>query len=504
MIVSMKPHTTGIIKVVNPVGTVVTVHSDDETVIEPPDDSVIHENCDEALFRPVVAPKPHLFIESKQQTTNKLNLKAQKRLNEKVKSETIATVNNGSQNTRRVSCKSDLIKVSQTNVENINFDHVPSKFETKNNRPQIQNSTATDVIIDSLPTKNIELPVPVAKKMKTKSKITSVSEKKTENVVITAPLHEEIPKYKADVNVKVNTAKADKAALKALITTPDLMENIDIFDFPLTKVKDNDVKDKNDTTLIIEGEYVKQDVYHDARDTEEIISDCKEEGKPKKKTFKPQKYQGLQPEEIVFPTEEEKNLNKKLRKPKTKLGVRLSKGKDSFDNTEKDSENVSLPVTTVPSKKSWSSIVSSKPIESDKNSDISKKSLSTLDFAEPDSIDNIDVELPKKSYSTVAKQHLFEIDPNEDVCDSDILQPEKVFKSNDVKSTEECNLRVDNKISDDEKQENVSSQAETTESDDSSKVIAMDTEEDSCQPDTGKSKQSLEKGIKRKPKKKKR
>lgn len=50
----MKP---AVAKVVNPLGTVVNVHSDDDNDIEPIEEDVIHENCDEALFRPVVASK---------------------------------------------------------------------------------------------------------------------------------------------------------------------------------------------------------------------------------------------------------------------------------------------------------------------------------------------------------------------------------------------------------------------------------------------------------------
>lgn len=50
----MKP---AVAKVVNPLGTVVNVHSDEDTDLELYEETVIHENCDEALFRPVVAPK---------------------------------------------------------------------------------------------------------------------------------------------------------------------------------------------------------------------------------------------------------------------------------------------------------------------------------------------------------------------------------------------------------------------------------------------------------------
>ncbi|KAL3267343.1 hypothetical protein HHI36_011474, partial [Cryptolaemus montrouzieri] len=68
VIISMKPLATPVAKVVNPLGTVVTIQSDEETEKEQCEDAVIHENCDEALFRPIVAPKPILFSEGKPRT----------------------------------------------------------------------------------------------------------------------------------------------------------------------------------------------------------------------------------------------------------------------------------------------------------------------------------------------------------------------------------------------------------------------------------------------------
>ncbi|XP_017773235.1 PREDICTED: breast carcinoma-amplified sequence 3 homolog isoform X2 [Nicrophorus vespilloides] len=63
VIVAMKPHNSGgVAKVVNPLGMVVTVQSDDELEVEPPEE-IIHENCDEALFRPVIASKAIVFAE---------------------------------------------------------------------------------------------------------------------------------------------------------------------------------------------------------------------------------------------------------------------------------------------------------------------------------------------------------------------------------------------------------------------------------------------------------
>ncbi|XP_066246460.1 breast carcinoma-amplified sequence 3 homolog [Euwallacea similis] len=53
-----------IAKVVNPLGTVVTVYSDEDEEIPPHEDIVIYENCDETLFRPLVTPKSVSYVRS--------------------------------------------------------------------------------------------------------------------------------------------------------------------------------------------------------------------------------------------------------------------------------------------------------------------------------------------------------------------------------------------------------------------------------------------------------
>lgn len=67
MIVSLKnqQHSASVAKVVNPLGTVVTVRTDDEDdgAELRSEDLVIHENCDEALFRPVVGSKSLHYAE---------------------------------------------------------------------------------------------------------------------------------------------------------------------------------------------------------------------------------------------------------------------------------------------------------------------------------------------------------------------------------------------------------------------------------------------------------
>ncbi|XP_045480086.1 breast carcinoma-amplified sequence 3 homolog isoform X2 [Harmonia axyridis] len=68
VIVSMKPQATPVAKVVNPLGTVVTIHSDAETEKEQFEESIIHENCDETLFRPIIVSKPIVHTDGKPHT----------------------------------------------------------------------------------------------------------------------------------------------------------------------------------------------------------------------------------------------------------------------------------------------------------------------------------------------------------------------------------------------------------------------------------------------------
>lgn len=68
MLVSIKHNAHIVAKVVNPLGTVVTVPNDQEDLSgseEPLEDAVIHENCDEALFRPVVGVRPVVCLQPK-------------------------------------------------------------------------------------------------------------------------------------------------------------------------------------------------------------------------------------------------------------------------------------------------------------------------------------------------------------------------------------------------------------------------------------------------------
>lgn len=67
VLVSIKHNAHIVAKVVNPLGTVVTVPNDQDELSseEPLEDAVIHENCDEALFRPVVGVRPIICLQPK-------------------------------------------------------------------------------------------------------------------------------------------------------------------------------------------------------------------------------------------------------------------------------------------------------------------------------------------------------------------------------------------------------------------------------------------------------
>lgn len=68
MLVSVKHNAHIVAKVVNPLGTVVTIPNDEqEPSEEQPDEVVIHENCDEALFRPVVGARPVVCLQPQEE-----------------------------------------------------------------------------------------------------------------------------------------------------------------------------------------------------------------------------------------------------------------------------------------------------------------------------------------------------------------------------------------------------------------------------------------------------
>lgn len=74
VIVSMKQYGGSVAKVVNPLGTVVTVNLNHDVEYKKPqqqqqEEVVIHENCDEALFRPVIASKSLHYTDNRKKSS---------------------------------------------------------------------------------------------------------------------------------------------------------------------------------------------------------------------------------------------------------------------------------------------------------------------------------------------------------------------------------------------------------------------------------------------------
>lgn len=160
------------------------------------------------------------------------------------------------------------------------------------------------------------------------------------------------------------------------------------------------------------------------------------------------------PEEVCS-SEEEKQLIRKSRKPKTKLGIKISK------------ENLAEPeIVVIPPKKSWNLVAGSKP----------KEKLIDLELPEIESVENLTIKLPPP------KENLVNLDEN--------------LILNEIK--DELNLiKIEQSLDD-----IGSSPADATESDDSSKVLPIINLDDENIP-SEQNVQTTAKGSRRKTKKKK-
>lgn len=417
MIVSVKQHTTGgVAKVVNPLGTVVTLlQSDDDDCQEADrqsEDVVIHENCDEALFRPVVASKTLCVFSEPKIVTNSLPD------TQTAIVETPSLVSTGPKN---------YANKSRSNLTNIRNKSTFNEEESLNSN----------------------------KNHKTKTP------KKAEKAK-SLPQKEVVFDYDSNKSKASKTETLDGALLHQLDSFIDhsIPSHENDFTFEPTS------KTKSD----VDGSKTKSNEWNEM--SYEYTFDENEKQLLSKELFDIENSIKLNYEQYNKMATDEKNdekqMTKRTRKPKTKLGVRLGKTIEPFDVTKSDEEQpiekivVTLPPPSSPSpplcppppttKKSWSSIAAQKPADG-------------------------------------------------------------VVESNNIPALERENapnlLKVGDK-SDDEKQENVSSQSETTESDDSSKVvqlIAMDTEEDAYQAEFTKNEgQAIasKSNGKKKPKKKRR
>ncbi|XP_008191608.1 breast carcinoma-amplified sequence 3 homolog isoform X1 [Tribolium castaneum] len=318
VIVSMKPSST-VAKVVNPLGTVVTVQSDDETTLEQQviEDAVIHENCDEALFRPVVAPKAVFYSETKPKPCPPDHI-----LTKSLEANTevaVKIINHKSNNEKNNRLSSKHIKSRESSPKTKTIKKSCGKIEE--NKTKIKKEDKVQDVLDC--------------------------------VCVDLPQFEDVPMKKSP----------DSSLFESILK------------------------------------------FEDAEDCSEKMTNALN------KTTDP---------EITCSSEEEKLSTRKARKPKTKLGVKITKEK----------ENASLVEIDVPPiKRSWNIVAASKP---------PKEKIIDLDLPEIESVESFAVNKLAK------KENLIDIDV-------------------EVKNDEL--LKIDNKSSDE-----IGSSPDTTESDDSSKV----------------------------------
>lgn len=453
VIVSMKQHAAGVAKVVNPLGTVVTVQSDDETEAEVSEDAIIHENCDEALFRPVVAPKTLVFSDTnkhaKRNITDNIytkNLKLTTEVKYKIPAESTSLATEAKAKTTEATRTKKSHKIKENIKSYVN---------------------KIDVIVST--------PEPVKKPVRAPPVKFSCNSDSTNPL-----LDSDNPKTPFDIlipEIDQITSKEDP-----------IFETDAVDDFSFTKRMDDLKK--------IESDIYKLPPLSDSLTRLEpfgALEEEKVECKKLTKKLKNEKQQAIEKESVSSSEEnvvEEKILTKKPRKPKSKLGVKISNvNKENEENLVKKKTETSCEITLPAPRKSWSSIAASKPKEPEINlSDV----------------ENFTIELPRKT----PKTNLIEADeePSEDILKDNILEPEKLYQSEVKVVTEELGLLKVDKFSDDEKIS--SSQTETTESDDSSKIpaeqVAMDTEEDNYNLVTNPSSLSTQgtKSAKKKSKKK--
>lgn len=450
VIVSLK-HTTTVAKVVNPLGTVVTVQSDEDVEVEPTEE-IIHENCDEALFRPVVTSKAIIFAESSNSQ--------QKNLSHSLQSKSTRLPKTYTEKLHKI----DDLR-NERSVEKYNINKCESEVDSGIEKERSESPLFCDTILINHLSKEIH------------------SSQKNESLN-TTQTHSNNPKGKSIVcNISDTLAEMQFVPL----SEPKKPFNI-VMPPPLEKLEYPRRSESPEEPLIS----LQTPTGSNERPSETIDDDQPLKPIKKERRAKNDRYQGLEQKDIVSSSEEnvveDKTLPKKARKPKTKLGVRITNINKENDEQKDDVSvdfHVSLP------KKSWSSVAASKPTVKD-----------SLEF--PGKTSDVEcITISNTLQSSALKQNIeSESTLSNKSTSSNILEPVKLHYEPKLADNPDL-LKLD-KSSDEEKIE--SSQTETTESDDSSKVlaetVAMDTEEDACQIETVKS--TTCKTNKRKSKKKRR
>lgn len=426
----MKP---AVAKVVNPLGTVVNVHSDDDTDVEICEDIVIHENCDEALFRPMVVPKvlPH---------------------HERTKRYGDHIITKSLESTTEVAVKI-LKKNSNATSPKSQFHELPlhkSKGKEKETSKveKSKNSSATE---------QSNAPKPTKPKSKSESKV---------KIDISDPFID-MPDFKP-----VTESKSLKEAAK--IPIPEPLKEINT-------TLDSGSKDFNFEVQPLDNEdffslenISKVDDFEDVGEREESLmstsskTKSKSKSKSSKETFQCFDDSSTNTSED---TAEEKPLPKKTRKPKAKLGVKIANISKENSKTEKSmdcSAEITLPA---PTKKSWSSVAASKPVAEQLFIDsAAKESDLNLDLPKIEFVEEFTLHLPKKSHAPSVVTDLIDINtPQEEKADREGSNEdieEVICGSTDL-------LKID-KSSDDEKGDTSSSPPEITESDDSGKNATIE------------------------------
>lgn len=409
MIVSVKQHTTGVAKVVNPLGTVVTVQSDDDYEVEVPEDIIIHENCDEALFRPVVASKALLFSEPKI-ITNALPV------TQTAIVETPFLLGGKSSNSSKVLSNFNNKKCATNNKNNFN-----DKSALKTSK-RIDKKLQNEAIKLNKSNTNKQL---TNDECDFDTKPTSISNSTKLQTYDFSDPFDDVSLKKSDCFIEFDYSTSNNK---------DMINNTEVQSSSKNKLDSDNLLLAEDTNIWNEMSYEYTLDENEKQFSKDILN--LEIASSKTKT---DKYQELEKDD----DKKEDKYNKRVRKPKPKIGVKVTKN-EIVEPIKSDDEPIECTFTL---KKTWSSIAASKPKDDLISVDEITEKTEKLDKSETNLIDHQQID-------------------NSDISDMNLL---KIYNK-----------------SDDEKQEN-GSHSETTESDDSSKVvqlIAMDTEEDAYQSES--------------------
>lgn len=452
VIVSIKHHSATVAKVVNPLGTVVTVQSDEDIELEPTEE-IIHENCDEALFRPVVASKAIIFAETKNLQTRTPSTSS---CDDKISPQT--------QNTEILTRKID-DSHNKISTEKCNIDKSDSLSEVDSGIEK--EGSESPLLCDRISDKHTPKRIHSDQKIEFSTKPLAHS-----NCLKNKSFICDISDTLADMQF-VPLSQPKKQPFD--IITPPPLEKLE-FPRRAQSPEDHLISLKTPTEE-------PPDQYENELLPKHVKKD---------KHIKNDRYQGLDQKDIISSSEEnafeEKTIAKKPRKPKTKLGTRIINIPKENDDQKDDISvdfHISLP------KRSWSNVTANKASLIDASDEVAQTS-------DTKCMSNT----PTLSYSSILKRDTIESKSSQEnsLVSSEVLEPEKI--QYECKMPEIHLLKLD-KSSDEDKIEG--SQTETTESDDSGKIpietVAMDIEEDS-QLETVKS--TTSKIIKKKSKKKRR